>query len=95
VLRDIASDYTVSITGVSDSLLTVVRNSLDFSFSADSFRRSPSAGKDDCTTNVFSYSIKSSPAAGFKESNFDFYMVYGKLYIWKDRAAYDDYAGTT
>ena len=76
------TDVTVTLPdGVNVSI------GMTFTFSADAFRRTESKTLDEYTTNIFDYSLNDSSQAG----NFNFYKVYGKLYIWKDYNLYKAY----
>ena len=62
---------------------------LSFAYSADSFRRTSSGSVDDYTPNVFSYRLTSG-----EESNFNFYLTFGRLYVWDKLATYQAYVAS-
>lgn len=76
-----ATNYTVTPVGfpAADGDPSTI---ISYSFSADSFRKNESKSITDYTPNVFSYQLN--PSSGLNESNYNFYKVYGRLYVWKD-----------
>ena len=78
----------ISVSGSDSTDILAKLNGSDgllISPSADAFRRAGSKGPDDYTTNTFYCEMKNST----DNANFNFYKVYGKLYIWEDLDAYN------
>ncbi len=93
-LRNIVQNLTAGLAKntnveIGDSLSTEVlaklQDELLISPSADAFRRAASKGPEDSTTNTFYCEMSDSA----DNANFNFYKVYGKLYIWEDLDAYN------
>ena len=80
-----AKDTNVEISGVNSDVFAKLQDGLLISPSADAFRRAGSKGPDDYTTNTFYCEMSESA----ENANFNFYKVYGKLYIWEDLDAYN------
>ena len=70
---------------LSTEVLAKLQDELLISPSADAFRRAASKGPEDSTTNTFYCEMSDSA----DNANFNFYKVYGKLYIWEDLDAYN------
>ena len=78
----------ISVSGSDSTDILAKLNGSDgllISPSADAFRRAGSKGPDDYTTNTFYCEMKNSA----DNANFNFYKVYGNLYIWEDLDAYN------
>ena len=82
------TNVEISVSGSDSTDILAKLNGSDgllISPSADAFRRAGSKGPDDYTTNTFYCEMKNSA----DNANFNFYKVYGKLYIWEDLDAYN------
>jgi prepilin-type N-terminal cleavage/methylation domain-containing protein len=98
----VARDISNPVITQSGSLVS--QSNFNYSFSAESFRRTSSKHgtfdtngnrdpngtviRDDFTPNVFSYQV-----SGLDLNNFSIYKVYGQLYIWDSVDDYNDWNG--
>ncbi len=87
VLATLAKDDGVTISGVAEDIQAKLIRDMLVSPSADSFRRASSTGPLSYTSNVFTCELGDTA----ENANYNFYKVYGKIYLWKNLAAYNEW----